>query len=315
MERDVDVVIPHHVHHAVHGPIGKAALAPPGEIHRADARVGDPAGMLLHDPTRARVVRAEGRHVVARDIVRRDAVRLVPMLIRVGRIPGVVLEDKVPAQVTEVPPQRGYAGQRRLALPWRPSVPRLMRVPDRSAAPTDESPRMRRVGWGNPRSISAPSAPAGCMLRAREPAIMLPRKARRVVRIERASIRIMPERAGRRKPERAGVWALFGRSDYEDISTRVPRGGGRDVRSGHGPGLPMARCRRRRRRNRPRHRRSIRGSRCTPDNLRHNVAEIRRRAGGRPILAVIKNNGYGLGVVNRRPVARDGGGCRQDSRS
>ena len=32
-------------------------------------------------------------------------------------------------------------------------------------------------------------------------------------------------------------------------------------------------------------------------NLRHNVAEIRRRVGGRPILAVIKNNGYGAGVV------------------
>jgi alanine racemase len=35
-----------------------------------------------------------------------------------------------------------------------------------------------------------------------------------------------------------------------------------------------------------------------PQNLRHNVAEIRRRVDGRPILAVIKNNGYGLGVVN-----------------
>jgi alanine racemase len=33
-------------------------------------------------------------------------------------------------------------------------------------------------------------------------------------------------------------------------------------------------------------------------HLRENVAEIARRAGGRPILAVIKNNGYGLGVVN-----------------
>jgi alanine racemase len=32
--------------------------------------------------------------------------------------------------------------------------------------------------------------------------------------------------------------------------------------------------------------------------LQHNVAEVARRAGGRPILAVIKNNGYGLGVVN-----------------
>jgi alanine racemase len=35
-----------------------------------------------------------------------------------------------------------------------------------------------------------------------------------------------------------------------------------------------------------------------PANLRHNAAEIERRVGGRPILAVIKNNGYGLGVVN-----------------
>jgi alanine racemase len=33
-------------------------------------------------------------------------------------------------------------------------------------------------------------------------------------------------------------------------------------------------------------------------NLRHNVAEIARIGGGRPILAVIKNNGYGLGVTN-----------------
>ena len=33
-------------------------------------------------------------------------------------------------------------------------------------------------------------------------------------------------------------------------------------------------------------------------NLQHNVAEIQRRVASRPILAVIKNNGYGLGVVN-----------------
>ncbi len=33
------------------------------------------------------------------------------------------------------------------------------------------------------------------------------------------------------------------------------------------------------------------------DHLRHNVAEVARRVGGRPILAVIKNNGYGGGVV------------------
>jgi alanine racemase len=34
-----------------------------------------------------------------------------------------------------------------------------------------------------------------------------------------------------------------------------------------------------------------------PDHRRHNVAQIQRRTGGRPILAVIKNNGYGLGVA------------------
>lgn len=32
-------------------------------------------------------------------------------------------------------------------------------------------------------------------------------------------------------------------------------------------------------------------------NLRHNVAEVARLVGGRPVLAVIKNNGYGAGVV------------------
>jgi alanine racemase len=34
------------------------------------------------------------------------------------------------------------------------------------------------------------------------------------------------------------------------------------------------------------------------ENLRHNVREVARRASPRPILAVIKNNGYGLGVAN-----------------
>jgi alanine racemase len=34
------------------------------------------------------------------------------------------------------------------------------------------------------------------------------------------------------------------------------------------------------------------------ENLRHNVAEISRRVSARPILAVIKNNGYGMGVTN-----------------
>jgi alanine racemase len=34
------------------------------------------------------------------------------------------------------------------------------------------------------------------------------------------------------------------------------------------------------------------------DHLRHNLAEIGRRVEGRPVLAVIKNNGYGAGVVN-----------------
>ncbi len=35
-----------------------------------------------------------------------------------------------------------------------------------------------------------------------------------------------------------------------------------------------------------------------PANLRNNVAEVSRRVGGKPILAVIKNNGYGLGLAN-----------------
>ena len=49
---------------------------------------------------------------------------------------------------------------------------------------------------------------------------------------------------------------------------------------------------------------AVRDSSCDPwvevhpQNLRHNVEEIRRRVAGRPILAVIKNNGYGLGIVN-----------------
>ena len=34
------------------------------------------------------------------------------------------------------------------------------------------------------------------------------------------------------------------------------------------------------------------------EHLRHNVQEIARRAASRPILAVIKNNGYGMGVAN-----------------
>src|SRR5713101_3452548 len=34
------------------------------------------------------------------------------------------------------------------------------------------------------------------------------------------------------------------------------------------------------------------------ENVRHNVQEISRRVEGRPILAVIKNNGYGAGVTN-----------------
>jgi len=34
------------------------------------------------------------------------------------------------------------------------------------------------------------------------------------------------------------------------------------------------------------------------ENLRRNVQEISRRAASRPILAVIKNNGYGMGVAN-----------------
>jgi alanine racemase len=35
-----------------------------------------------------------------------------------------------------------------------------------------------------------------------------------------------------------------------------------------------------------------------PANMRHNVDEVRKRVESRPILAVIKNNGYGLGLIN-----------------
>jgi alanine racemase len=35
-----------------------------------------------------------------------------------------------------------------------------------------------------------------------------------------------------------------------------------------------------------------------PENLRHNIMEVSRRVNGRPILSVIKNNGYGLGLLN-----------------
>jgi alanine racemase len=42
------------------------------------------------------------------------------------------------------------------------------------------------------------------------------------------------------------------------------------------------------------------------DHLRHNVAATHRRVGGRPILAVIKNDGYGLGVVTvARAIERE----------
>ncbi|MBM4160239.1 MAG: alanine racemase [Ignavibacteria bacterium] len=34
------------------------------------------------------------------------------------------------------------------------------------------------------------------------------------------------------------------------------------------------------------------------DHLRHNIVQITKRVGSRPILAVIKNNGYGLGLEN-----------------
>src|SRR5215472_11317689 len=39
-----------------------------------------------------------------------------------------------------------------------------------------------------------------------------------------------------------------------------------------------------------------------PQNLRHNVDEIARRVSGRPILAVIKNNGYGAGVAQTAQI-------------
>jgi alanine racemase len=39
-----------------------------------------------------------------------------------------------------------------------------------------------------------------------------------------------------------------------------------------------------------------------PHHLLQNVEEVRRLSGGRPILAVVKNNGYGLGLENLGPI-------------
>lgn len=39
-----------------------------------------------------------------------------------------------------------------------------------------------------------------------------------------------------------------------------------------------------------------------PENMRHNVREIAKAVDHKPILAVIKNNGYGMGVVNSAEV-------------
>lgn len=39
-----------------------------------------------------------------------------------------------------------------------------------------------------------------------------------------------------------------------------------------------------------------------PDLLRHNVKQVSRLAGGRPVLAVVKNNAYGLGLSTAGPI-------------
>ena len=35
-----------------------------------------------------------------------------------------------------------------------------------------------------------------------------------------------------------------------------------------------------------------------PEHVRHNIREVSRLVAGRPILAVIKNNAYGMGLIN-----------------
>ena len=44
----------------------------------------------------------------------------------------------------------------------------------------------------------------------------------------------------------------------------------------------------------------------------HNAAAISKRAGGRPVIAVLKNNAYGLGVIEVRAAARSCPGDRPD---
>ncbi|MCC3860762.1 alanine racemase [Pseudemcibacter aquimaris] len=42
-----------------------------------------------------------------------------------------------------------------------------------------------------------------------------------------------------------------------------------------------------------------------PDHVKHNIAEISRLVEGRPIMAVIKNNAYGMGIVNMGRILDD----------
>jgi len=77
------------------------AGSPPAHIDGADADVGDPARMLFEHARLRRIVGAQARHVVRREVDGRTPTGLVPVPIRRGLVPRVVLEDEVTSQIGE----------------------------------------------------------------------------------------------------------------------------------------------------------------------------------------------------------------------
>ena len=101
-ERGLEVVRAQHVENERDGPVLPALAAPPRQGDGPDAGLADPARVLLEDGRLPDVVGPELRHVARREIERRTAFEVVPVLV-IGRaaVPGVVLEDEVPLEVGE----------------------------------------------------------------------------------------------------------------------------------------------------------------------------------------------------------------------
>src|SRR6185503_18182607 len=77
-----------------------ALASPPRERAPADAGLADPARVLLERRHAPDVVGAQLRHVAGREVERRVASEVIPVLvIRGAAVPGVVLEEEVPLDV------------------------------------------------------------------------------------------------------------------------------------------------------------------------------------------------------------------------